>query len=113
MASKKYFDHYPEFPSTVPVVRLARVSIDSLQNGSPEASRQLFEACRDYGFFLLDLSGSESGRELLDEAEYMFSVITKTFDLPQAELDSFPFNPPKSLLGYISTLASAFHEMPW
>lgn len=64
----------------------------------------MFEACQEWGFFLLDLSDSNEGRVLLRDAEKMFDLNIDTFALDQSTLDSYAYNPPHDLTGY---------EHPW
>ena len=52
---------------SLPSLSLSKV----LENGAFE-SEQLFRACRETGFFLLNLTGSSAGETMLDDAENVF-----------------------------------------
>lgn len=106
MPTAKYFSIIPEFPSNVSVADIPTVSFESLKKGIEQDSENLFEASREYGFFLLDLRNSEEGERLLKDAEKMFDLIAATFDLgPEVLEQKYPSNPPKSLLGYDVSLS--------
>ncbi|KAJ5672999.1 oxidoreductase 2OG-Fe(II) oxygenase family [Penicillium longicatenatum] len=102
MPTSKYFAQVPPFPSDVHIVPLPKVSLQNLENQSVEESQLLFEACQNWGFFLLDLQQSEMGEELLGVAEKMFDLTTETFNLDQSVLDSYAYKPPHDLTGYKS-----------
>jgi hypothetical protein len=99
MPTSKYFAQVPPFPSDVHIVPLPKVSLQNLENQSVEESQLLFEACQNWGFFLLDLQQSEMGEELLGVAEKMFDLTTETFNLDQSVLDSYAYKPPHDLTG--------------
>jgi hypothetical protein len=100
MPTKKYFDQCPPFSSDVQVVPLPKLSFKELQKGSQKECRHLFEACRAWGFFLLDLQGSKDGTELLGDAEQMFDLTKETFNLDQSVLNNYAYKPPQDLTGY-------------
>lgn len=99
MPTAKYFDACPPFPADAPVAPFAKVSLERLKSKDAEETRRLFHACREWGFFLLDLRGSQQGDELLQSAEKMHDLAGETFALDQDALDKFAFNPPKDLIG--------------
>ena len=80
------------------VIDLARISLRNLQNNDHSVSESLYEACREYGFFLLDLEGSEEGERLLKDAEKMFDLTAAMLELDGAVLDKFAYNAPKKSL---------------
>ncbi|KAJ5810616.1 oxidoreductase 2OG-Fe(II) oxygenase family [Penicillium pulvis] len=100
MPTVKYFDQCPPFPSGVRTVPLPKVSFEELQNGSEKESQLLFQACQEWGFFLLNLQPSRKGNELLGNAEQMFDLTNETYDLDQSVLDSYAYKPPHDLMGY-------------
>jgi hypothetical protein len=101
MPTPKYFSKIPEFPSDVKVIDIPTISFENLKKGIEQDSDNLFEASREYGFFLLDLRNSEEGERLLKDAEKMFDLTAATFDLgPEVLEQKYAYNPPKSLLGY-------------
>ncbi|KAJ5532013.1 hypothetical protein N7494_008565 [Penicillium frequentans] len=100
MPTSKYFDQCPPFPSGVHTVPLPKVSFEELQNGSEKESQLLFQACQEWGFFLLNLQPSSKGNELLKHAEQMFDLTNETYNLEQSVLDSYAYKPPHDLTGY-------------
>ena len=69
-------------------------------------SEQLFRACKETGFFLLDLIGSSAGETMLDDAANGFDLNQKSFGLEQEELGKFLFRPKESLYGHVSPMLS-------
>lgn len=108
MPTVKYFDACPPFPAEAPIAPFAKVSLKRLKSKDAGETRRLFDACREWGFFLLDLSGSQQGDELLQAAEKMHDLAGETFALDQDALDKFAFNPPKDLIGYVMFVANLF-----
>lgn len=102
MAMSKYFEKCPPFPSDVPVVPLPTISLRELENSSEEATEKLFQACQEWGFFFLDLQGSEKGASLLKDGENMFDLTVDTYALDQKTLDNYAYNPPHDLTGYVA-----------
>ncbi|KAB8216225.1 hypothetical protein BDV33DRAFT_194589 [Aspergillus novoparasiticus] len=99
MPTTRYFDQCPPFPSDLHIVPLPKVSLKGLQNGSKQESQLLFQACQEWGFFLLDLRQSDKGNELLGDAEQVFDLTRETFDLDQSVLDNYAYKPPHDLTG--------------
>ncbi|KAL6720889.1 hypothetical protein ACLMJK_002814 [Lecanora helva] len=94
------FASCPPFPDHVKVADLCRISFSKLLDNDAPESDQLFHACRETGFFLLDLTGSDMGERMLDDAEQMFHLAENLFMLDQEELGKYPFLPDKGLVGY-------------
>ena len=84
MPSETRFSGYPAFPSDAPGVKLPRVSLSKLADGDRTESDVLFQACRQHGFFLLKLTSSSEGQQLLKDAESMFDVSLATLSLDRA-----------------------------
>jgi isopenicillin N synthase-like dioxygenase len=82
------------------VAEIPTIKLKELEANSEEEGARLFDACRQHGFFLLDLHGSSQGDDLLTDAEHMFDLASETFHLDKTILDQFAYNPPKDLLGY-------------
>lgn len=59
-----------------------------------EEVEKLFEACQKWGFFLLDLTGSEQGATLLQDAEEMFDLTIRLSTLGYETLKSYTYKPP-------------------
>lgn len=101
MPTSKYFDRCPKFPSDAPVADLAVISLQKLRENDGGETEILYEACREQGFFLLDLQGSKEGQRLLKDAERMYDLASEVFELDEEILDQYPFSAPKSLIGYV------------
>lgn len=99
MPTSKYFGQCPPFPSDMPVACLSRVSLKQLQDQCPDEAKKLFDACQDWGFFLLDLTHSTDGETLLHDAESMYELTAETFALEQDILDKYAYNPSRDLTG--------------
>ncbi|KAJ5108515.1 oxidoreductase 2OG-Fe(II) oxygenase family [Penicillium angulare] len=100
MPTPKYFQECPPFPADTPVHDLPTVSFLALKAGDTKESERLYEACRAWGFFLLDLRESEDGKTLLQDAEKMYDLTRETYSLDQSILDEYAYNPPYDLTGY-------------
>lgn len=101
MATSKYINQYPESPDDVKVVDIPTISLARLQEETTTESEALYKACRELGFFLLELQASEEGNALLEDAEKMFGITHETLNLGKEELERFAYNPPRSLLGHV------------
>ena len=106
MPTAKYFSKYPEFPADVSVSDIPTVSFEKLERGADDEPNRLYNACREFGFFKLDLQSSENGRVLLQHAEMMLDVCAETLTLDRAILNNYAYNPPKDLLGYAFSFCS-------
>lgn len=62
------------FPKNVPTAPLLRISLSKLSNHDEEESKRFFEACKDLGFFYLDLGGTLEGQSILKDANNLFDV---------------------------------------
>ncbi|KAI9842225.1 MAG: hypothetical protein M1837_007370 [Sclerophora amabilis] len=69
------------FPDDVPTATLPRLSLNKLVNGDCDESERLFEACRDLGFFYLDLEDHEQGMKLLRIVDGIFAKSDALFDM--------------------------------
>ncbi|KAF1967605.1 Clavaminate synthase-like protein [Bimuria novae-zelandiae CBS 107.79] len=90
MPTSKYFDQYPSFPS-IPSIPVADI---------PKISLALYDACRQHGFMLLDLTGSTAGDALLKDSECMFDLLNATLTLKQDILEKYHCDHPQDLTGY-------------
>lgn len=108
MPTEQHFAQVPPFPSDIPLVPLPRISLQKLQDGNSKETSLLYEACREWGFFLLNLADAPAGKSVLDEAEKMFGLVSDTFALDQDTLDQYAYKPPTDLTGYVTH--SSFHE---
>ena len=93
------FPNVPPFPDNVPTVPLVRLSLANLRNDGEESAR-LFSACKDLGFFYLDLRHDETGERLLGEADRLFKVGESLFELGRKELGKYDYKSLGSYMGY-------------
>ncbi len=126
------FANLPPFPDNVPTAPLLRISLQKLLNGDADEEERCWNACRELGFFYLDLradGGSTQGtsqaegignasldgegishREgianmslgeaLLSDADQLFEVMKRFFDLSVEEKVKFDFKDKGSYFGY-------------
>ncbi|KAL6718870.1 hypothetical protein ACLMJK_003104 [Lecanora helva] len=94
------FPDLPPFPDNVPTAPLLRLSLEKLLENDEEESIRFFTACKDIGFFYLDLQGTQEGQSLLQDADALFDVGSKLFDLPLEEKQSYDFSAQNSYFGY-------------
>jgi isopenicillin N synthase-like dioxygenase len=87
------------FPKDIPTAPLHRLSLSKVRSDASESER-LFSACRDLGFFYLDLRQDEQGEILLKEAEELFKMAPKLYDLGRDELQKYDYKSQGSYMGY-------------
>ena len=91
----------PEFPdSDVPIAPLLRLSLDKLANHDESESTRFFRASAELGFFYLDLQGTETGESILRDADALFDVGERFFELSLEEKAQYDFSAQKSYYGY-------------
>ncbi|KAL8947580.1 MAG: hypothetical protein Q9222_006158, partial [Ikaeria aurantiellina] len=100
MPTQKQFNKVPPFPSDVPVIDLERLGFAKLLANDHNESQKLFEACRETGFFLIDLRGCDEGKTMLKHAETAFNLSEKIHKIDEDELKRYNYNPPADLFGY-------------
>ena len=106
MPTVDQFNKYPPFPTDVPVADLRRLSFSKLLANEDSESEQLFQSCRETGFFLVDLRGTSEGEVMLKHAETAFQLNEKIFELEQEELNEHAFEPSVSLFGFVRSSKS-------
>ncbi|PVH96306.1 oxidoreductase [Periconia macrospinosa] len=100
MASRTLFDALPPFPDNVVTAPIQTISLKELSSGSFDASKSLFEACRDLGFFLLDLGDDVIGEQLVGQIDQLFRISRDIMHLPKEVKIQYAHDPPKSFLGF-------------
>ncbi|KAH7390407.1 hypothetical protein BKA64DRAFT_679158 [Cadophora sp. MPI-SDFR-AT-0126] len=98
-ASELTFTSLPPFPSTIPTAPLHRLSLQKLR-ADPEESARLFSSSKDLGFFYLDLRGDKEGESLLQDADELFTLAPKLYDLGREELSKYDYKSKGSYMGY-------------
>lgn len=103
MPTSKYFSQCLDFPSgsEVPLANIPTVSFTKLQAGDSDESWTLYEACREQGFFLLDLRVSPEGETILQDGEKMFDLIGTTLNLDRDILAKYACDAPRDLTGFV------------
>ena len=90
----------PPFPTNIPSAPLLRISLLKLLSHDALESHRLFTACKDLGFFYLDLRSTTPGDSLLADANALFDVNEQFFNLPLDEKMKYDFSNQKSYFGY-------------
>ncbi|KAJ5952292.1 Oxoglutarate/iron-dependent dioxygenase [Penicillium vulpinum] len=94
------FSGIPPFPDDVSTAPLLRLSSEKLLAGDPIEYKRLFQASTDIGFFYLDLSDSEQGSALLGDADNLFQVGERLFELSLEEKKKYDLSGENSYFGY-------------
>ncbi|WWD18255.1 hypothetical protein CI109_102705 [Kwoniella shandongensis] len=89
MASLTSHDALPPFPDDVKTAPLYSISLAKLEAGDASSSDAFFEACRQLGFFYLDMLGSTLGETIVKEAEKLNKVQQEFFKLPNEVKDVY------------------------
>lgn len=72
----------PPFPDNIEIAPLVSVKFETLSRDDQEEIATFFRACKELGFFYLDLLGSEIGETIVAEAERLNKLQHKFFELP-------------------------------
>lgn len=94
------FPHLPPFPKDVTIAPLLRVKLSKLLSGDQSEIDRLFQACRELGFFYLDVRGADAGEQLVGYARALFGEGKKVFDLPTEEKVTYDLGSRGSHFGY-------------
>lgn len=101
------FPGIPPFPTSVPTAPLLRISLEKLVNGDPAEQDRVWEACRDLGFFYLDMrmdsaspTAQIDGNAILADVDKLFQVGEGLFDLPLEEKRKYDHSSRGSYFGY-------------
>ncbi|KAI7473083.1 Clavaminate synthase-like protein [Hortaea werneckii] len=115
------FDGLPPFPKNVPTAPLLRLNLNRLLQGDGQETERLWNACRDIGFFYLDLRDGQArkgdsfqeeddddkavatqfdGNGLLEGSADLFDLGEKVFMLPTEEKQQYDFKDRGSYFGY-------------
>ncbi|OQD81453.1 hypothetical protein PENANT_c027G06759 [Penicillium antarcticum] len=94
------FPNIPPFPDDIATAPLLRLSLGKLIAGDPSEYANLFQASSDIGFFYLDLSDSEQGSSLLGDADTLFKLGERLFELSLDEKKKYDFSRQNSYFGY-------------
>jgi isopenicillin N synthase-like dioxygenase len=99
------FPFLPPFPKDVPIAPLLRISLKKLLAHDSTEEDNLFRACRELGFFYLDVGSAADdetidGKLLLKDVDSLFDLSEGIFKLPTKEKQSYDFNDKHSYFGY-------------
>ncbi|KAG9201254.1 hypothetical protein G6514_005985 [Epicoccum nigrum] len=94
------FASLPPFPSTVPTAPLFRISLAKLTSQDEAEQERCWQACRELGFFYLDLRGCTPGCALLSDADALFELMRVFYALPVGEKVKYDFKKEGSYFGY-------------
>jgi len=109
------FEDLPSFPGDVPTAPLLRLNLKRLIDHDSKEEDKLWRACRDVGFFYLDLrdgnsskrdsfhedgDGELNGDGLLKDAQALFQLGDEVFALPEEEKQQYDFKDQGSYFGY-------------
>lgn len=103
------FPNIPPFPLDIPTAPLYRLSLSTLRSDPAESAR-LFQSSQDLGFFYLDVRGDVEGEKLLKEADQVFELAPKFYDLGRDELSKFDYKSRGSYMGYKGSGTSIVDE---
>ncbi|KAL9622567.1 MAG: hypothetical protein Q9160_003064 [Pyrenula sp. 1 TL-2023] len=88
----------PPFPDSVRTAPLLRLSLSKLQSRDRDETDRFLGACKELGFFYLDLKGSAD--DFLVDADALFAVGESLFSLELAEKQKYDLASEGSYFGY-------------
>jgi isopenicillin N synthase-like dioxygenase len=94
------------FPDDVPTYDLPKVSYRRLLAGDVAESDKVFQACKDTGFFLLDLAGPQQGERFLKDAEEILMLAEEFSELDDAEKSEYRLQQPHHIFGSVGAVGS-------
>lgn len=80
---------YPPFAEGVTAAPLVSISLARLEADDDAESEAFFKACKELGFFYLNMEGSALGEKMVSEAEKIFAVQQQFTRLPDKDKDQF------------------------
>ena len=101
MPTKDLFSAEPPFPVDVATIGLRELSYEKLLANDPTESAMLLQACKETGFFLLNLQGSPAGKSLIRDAEGVFELDREVVALSRTEKLKYPSRPPIRVFGSV------------
>ena len=94
------FPDIPPFPASIPTAPLLRISLAKLISNDAKESARFFQACKDLGFFYLDLQDVPEGQEILRDLDNLFDIGRRLFDLELEEKQKYDFSGQGSYYGW-------------
>ncbi|EEH06661.1 oxidoreductase [Histoplasma capsulatum G186AR] len=96
MSYEENFTGIPPFPDDVLCTPLLRLSMEKLIAHDETEVQRFYTACKDLGFFYLDLRG----HEILEDANQLFTTGEQLFELDLDEKRRYDFSKENSYFGY-------------
>ncbi|KAK0672855.1 hypothetical protein QBC41DRAFT_378615 [Cercophora samala] len=90
----------PPFPTDLPLAPLTIISHEKLLSHDPTESSKLLSACKNQGFFHLDLRTTPQGASLLAQSSQLYNLAQVLFDLPLEIKQQYTLQKGVSLFGY-------------
>jgi len=87
---------YPPFPSDVPTAQLSKISLRKLLSANGAELEALYKSYKISGFFLLDLSATPHGEEILQDVAKAFEMAEALFKLDLEEKMKYSMKPGRS-----------------
>lgn len=84
---------YPPFPNDVPTAQLSKVSLRKLLSAGETESEVLWKSCMTSGFFLLDLTATPHGEDILQDVAQAFQMAEALFELELEEKTKYSMKP--------------------
>ncbi|KMU89560.1 1-aminocyclopropane-1-carboxylic acid oxidase [Coccidioides immitis H538.4] len=103
MPSLENFPDIPPFPDDIVTAPLFRLSLEKLLNHDNDEVKRFCTACEDLGFFYLDFRGTTQGDAILAQADELFGVGERLFELDLEEKKKYDFGKKNSYFGYKAT----------
>jgi non-haem dioxygenase in morphine synthesis N-terminal len=101
MASKTLFEATAPFPDDLqPIAEISTISLAKLVADDTCEAQAVLDACRQLGFFLLNLSGDTVGEEMIKEVDQVFEMVREIMDLAMEEKIQHSNDPPREFRGY-------------
>ena len=100
----------PPFPPHLLEAPIQRISLESLLNRDPAAEADLWAACSSHGFFYLDCTTCEAGREMASSADGLERLAHAAFRLPTEVKESVAMAKWRTLFGYKGPGIMAKHD---
>ena len=99
MPTARLFNQYAPFAKDISTANTACLSFHKLLSNDAAESEKLFDACRTYGFFHLNLEGHCESERLLEDAEAMFELDRQVHEMELDEKMRYAYSPPHQLFG--------------
>lgn len=79
----------PPFPDDIDTAPLLTIHLNKLEAGNADESARFFAACKDLGFFYLDMVGSPLGERVVSLAEDVNALQERWWALPNEVKDRY------------------------